>query len=391
MVRLLPILALVVACGSTSGPQLPDAEIATITSVTVTPGTKNLVRGIDDPLQLSAMATLSNAKTKDATQTAMWASSDPTIATVDTHGLVTPVGPGMATVTATAGGVPGTAAVTVSNAQMFVTEDSTAAINIYDAYQTGNTAPVRQITGGATTLGFMWQIAFSDTELYIADSAGAIDVFPITATGNVAPTRRITGAMTTLASSFGITLYNNEIYATSAGKVLVFPQTGDGNIAPTRTITGPTTTIGSTVTGVLVDNGELYVLNTTPAAVLVFPVNATGDVAPTRTIAGTHTQMPIAYSMFVYHDELFVSTSSGIRVFPKTATGDVAPLRSINGPDVPSSSTGLQRLGHEMYTVNFTTGAVQVEDLYATSDAAPLRTLVGAATMLSSPRTLAFH
>ena len=61
--------------------------------------------------------------------TVAWRSSDPSVATTDTSGLVTSVGEGDATITASAGSAPGSAVVTVMQpvATVEVTHDLTPA------------------------------------------------------------------------------------------------------------------------------------------------------------------------------------------------------------------------------------------------------------------------
>jgi len=63
--------------------------------------------------QLTATATMSDATTADVTGSVVWASSDPTIASVSSSGLVAAIAPGTAQITATAGSVVGTFSLTV--------------------------------------------------------------------------------------------------------------------------------------------------------------------------------------------------------------------------------------------------------------------------------------
>ncbi len=91
---------------------------AKVTSVTVTPATPTIA-GITTK-QFTATATYSDTSTKDVTAEAAWTSLDPSIATVS-GGLATPATPpqaGVTTITATLGGVSGSATLTVTNAQL---------------------------------------------------------------------------------------------------------------------------------------------------------------------------------------------------------------------------------------------------------------------------------
>ena len=107
-------VALAAGCGDGGGepPTAPDPPRPT--TLTVSPATVELGA-------LSATAQLS-AEVRDQNGNAMtgaavaWASSNASVATVDASGLVTAVGNGMASVTATSGGASGAAVVTVMQA-----------------------------------------------------------------------------------------------------------------------------------------------------------------------------------------------------------------------------------------------------------------------------------
>ena len=80
--------------------------------MTVTPATARLST-LEATVQLSAEVRDQNGQVL-AGATVAWASDDAPVATVDASGLVTAVGNGAATITATAGGANGTATVTVA-------------------------------------------------------------------------------------------------------------------------------------------------------------------------------------------------------------------------------------------------------------------------------------
>lgn len=64
--------------------------------------------------QLTAMLTLTDDSTQDVTSAASWSSSDENVATVSSGGLVTSVGPGTCTITASHSGLTGTSSVSVT-------------------------------------------------------------------------------------------------------------------------------------------------------------------------------------------------------------------------------------------------------------------------------------
>jgi hypothetical protein len=90
--------------GPTVAPTAP-ASVVTVTSIAVT-GTTPAVGG---STQFAAVATLSNGTTQVVTNQAIWQSSNPTIATVGSAGLVTAVAPGDVEISATYQAVSGRA------------------------------------------------------------------------------------------------------------------------------------------------------------------------------------------------------------------------------------------------------------------------------------------
>ncbi|CAN5555053.1 hypothetical protein BH11MYX1_BH11MYX1_04870 [soil metagenome] len=381
MKRLLLALVGTVACGS-AGSALPDAFVATISSVAVTPGSVTAKRGLSQPAQLTAKLSLSDSTTLDITNNVTWASSDSTVAAVSETGRVTPLAVGTAMVTATYEGVTSTAsAVTVPSTTMILSDLSNSRLNIYDAYTDG--PALRQIVGTNTTLTAPWGVSVYHDELFVADQ-NAIEVFPANAAGNVVPTRRITGA---LGASYNLAVYKDEIYVANGTKILVFPVTANGNVAPTRTVGGAMTGLSSAY-GLAVYKDEIYVTNF--ASVSVFPTGANGDLAPTRKITGSHTLLNSCYGVFVENDEVYVTNLDGIRVWLTTSDGDVSPIRNLTGASTSiSSATGVNLLGNELYVTNAGPTGTHAYPASVTGDAAPTRTISNMGT--TNARTVTFY
>ncbi len=87
------------------------APTVTLSSLTVSPASKSLTTG--QTQQLALTGNYSNGSTSNLTTVASWSSSSASVATVSS-GLVSAVGAGSATVTATYGGLSTTAAITVT-------------------------------------------------------------------------------------------------------------------------------------------------------------------------------------------------------------------------------------------------------------------------------------
>lgn len=88
----------------------------TLTTVTVGPSTPSVAVGKTQ--QMTATGTYDNGYTESITTSASWATSDVTIATVSSTGLVTGIAAGSATMSATQAGVSGSTTVTVTVANL---------------------------------------------------------------------------------------------------------------------------------------------------------------------------------------------------------------------------------------------------------------------------------
>lgn len=98
----LVLLATVAACSDSS--TAPDRPVS---AVTITPGSASLLTG--NTVRLSAKVTGGYAN-----PVVTWSSSNPSLATVTDSGVVSAIGAGSVTISATSGGVSGTAALTIS-------------------------------------------------------------------------------------------------------------------------------------------------------------------------------------------------------------------------------------------------------------------------------------
>jgi uncharacterized protein YjdB len=88
-----------------------SSQVVSLTSVVITPATATVGVGLTQ--QFVATGTYSNGTTSVITSTAVWTSSDNTIATVNSAGLTTGMAAGNVTISATSGNVSGQTALTV--------------------------------------------------------------------------------------------------------------------------------------------------------------------------------------------------------------------------------------------------------------------------------------
>jgi len=117
----------------------------------------------------------------------------------------------------------------------------------------------------------------------------SINVYSRTATGDTPPLRVITGPKTQLNWPTGLAYdeLTDEVFVANdmGNDVLVFSASAEGDVAPVRVLKGPKSLI-SNPTGVTVDakNDELWVANFGNHTATVYKPTASGDVAPLRVI-----------------------------------------------------------------------------------------------------------
>jgi hypothetical protein len=114
---------------------------ATLTSITVAPNSATIAVG--GTQQLTATGNFDDSSTQDMSNSVSWSSSDSTIATVSTSGLVTGVKAGTATITATSGNFTSTSTITV-------TATALASIAISPTSATLNSGGTQQFTATGT-------------------------------------------------------------------------------------------------------------------------------------------------------------------------------------------------------------------------------------------------
>jgi hypothetical protein len=111
------IVTLTVTDAGGSTQQMADIQVGdpvSLSSITVTPPAASLTPGLVGAAH--AAAVFSDGSSMDVTGQVTWSSSDPLVATVDSMGNVTAVGPGQAAIAASVQGVTGTSQLTVPSA-----------------------------------------------------------------------------------------------------------------------------------------------------------------------------------------------------------------------------------------------------------------------------------
>jgi DNA-binding beta-propeller fold protein YncE len=286
------------------------------------------------------------------------------------------------------------------------TGGSTGSITVYSRTASGNTAPLRTLSGPATGLNFPEAVAVdsANNELVVLSGDRSIKVYSRTASGNTAPLRTLTGPATgldfpNLPTGVAVDLANNELLVVTGGAVItnsirVYSRTASGNTAPLRTISGAATgMIGASGVAVDAANNEVVVVNANPESITVYSRTASGNTAPLRTLQGGATGLSFPTGVAVTTaavKELFVTNRNpdSITVYARTASGNTAPLRTLSG-----AATGLRfpegvavdLANNELVVANFESDSITVYSRTASGNTAPLRTLSGAATGLRFP------
>ncbi len=128
-------------CGGTNPPSQARVN-QTVVSIAVSPGSATLNPGVAQ--QFTALAKYSDGTQADVTKSAGWTTSNTSVATVATGGLLTAVAAGSVTVSASFDNISGTAAVTVA------TGKTLSSIAITPANVTLNAGATQQLTATGT-------------------------------------------------------------------------------------------------------------------------------------------------------------------------------------------------------------------------------------------------
>ncbi len=133
-----------------------NGSASTLSSITVSPVNKSIAAGTQQSYTASGTYSVG---TLNITAQARWTSSNPSVATVNPRGLVTAVGLGTATITATLNGVSGSTTLSVLTNPLTITTQSLPNGTVGTSYSTtlaasGGTTPYSwSISGGALPSG----------------------------------------------------------------------------------------------------------------------------------------------------------------------------------------------------------------------------------------------
>jgi hypothetical protein len=167
------------------------------------------------------------------------------------------------------------------------------------------------------------------------------------------------------------------------------------------TLTGPATRL-SDADGIYIDsdNKEIYIANRGNNSVTVYDSRTLGNAPPIRTLIGPATRLnqPGGLYLDAVHNELGVANlgNDSVTIYSRTAIGNVPPLRTIVGMQTglsrpagvafyhdPTSTPTLDK--DQIFVANSGNDSITVYSRLSTENAAPIGTIKGANTQLSSP------
>jgi len=146
--------------GSVSGSTSLTIAAPTIAALTVSPDGLTLGMGIKQ--QFTATAVYTDGSSQDLSTGIIWSSSDATVATIDSNGLATMVGPGTITITASVGAVSDTATLTVVAAHLLsisiapanpsIALGTTQQFTATGSFDDGSTQPLTSVAWSSSNL-----------------------------------------------------------------------------------------------------------------------------------------------------------------------------------------------------------------------------------------------
>src|SRR5690242_13474167 len=222
-----------------SGTATVNVTLAPVASVTVSPSSANVA--ITGTVQLTA--TPKDANGNPLTGRAIsWSSSDNTIATVNSSGLVTGVAAGTVTITATSEGKSGTASITVAGAPVATVTVTPASASVQAGQTVQLTATLKDANGNILT-GRVVTWSSNNTSVANVNSSGLVTGVaaggPVTITAT-SEGKSGTSAITVTAvqvASVTVTPATASVPAGGTVQLTATPKDANGNPLTGRTIT----------------------------------------------------------------------------------------------------------------------------------------------------------
>jgi trimeric autotransporter adhesin len=285
--------------GSTTNSAALSVTVPVVASIAINPSATSIAKGATQ--QFSAIATYSDGSIRDVTQSAAWVSSSPTMGPVNSTGLASGTGVGIATISATLGSVTNSAALSVTAAAVTsitinpsvtsIAKGATQQFSAMATYSDGSTQDLTQsvtwsssglniaavsaagVASGAgvgttsisATLGSVTNSAALSVTAAVVTS---ITINP-TATSIVKGATQQFSAMATYSDGSTQDLSQSATWSSSGLNIAVVSSAGLASGA------GVGTTLISATVGSVTGSASLTVGSATPVSLIVAPTNLT--------------------------------------------------------------------------------------------------------------------
>jgi Big-like domain-containing protein len=143
--------------GSVSGTASLTVTGATLVSIAVTPANSTMLMG--STKQFTATGTFSDSSTQNISQSVLWTSSNPSVASISGKGLVTSIASGNTNIKAVSGSISGLTALTVSTAHLVSIDINPANARIQKGTSLNFTVTAAYSDGSTATIlsGVSWK------------------------------------------------------------------------------------------------------------------------------------------------------------------------------------------------------------------------------------------
>jgi 6-phosphogluconolactonase (cycloisomerase 2 family) len=188
----------------------------------------------------------------------------------------------------------------------------------------------------------------------------------------------------------------------SGGSIASFPIGAAGNSAPSTSISGSLTGLNAPIFGTLSASGVAYAPNVNANSVTTYAAGSTGNVGPTSDLAGPYTGLGQPSGVGVASSgNYYVCNSQGgspytsVTEYAAGSGGNAAPLATIRGAATTLSSPADVALDASSYVYvsnnNASSGGgwIAVFSPNSNGNIAPARIIQGAATGLNEPLGIA--
>jgi YD repeat-containing protein len=257
-----------------------------VPTVTISPQRDIIQQG--NSFQFMAMLANPNGSTQNVTQTAGWVSSVPTVATVNSQGLVTGVGAGSTTISATSASATGSASVTVANSAQatvprylyennYTDNGGTGSASVYSVNPgTGQLRPLGLVPEAGMSLAFALDPA--SQYLYVANTSSptvpnTLATYTIGANGSLTPVTLSPFATGNYPNAVATDPLGRFVYVVNGSDETLsgFAIAANGELTP---VSGSPFSVGNGPLAAVVDpSGQfVYVINSTDRTISAFTV-----------------------------------------------------------------------------------------------------------------------